>query len=81
MGFKDRRDKIYQQARAYFADPNHTLLQWNAINMKRLKYNEDIKKAEMERVISFMRPEQLQQQRKNVAVPTKKERGRIQLTR
>jgi hypothetical protein len=81
LSFADKRTAIYEQARAYFADPDHTDEEWVAIRRKKDKFNLNVIASGMKPTVSFITDESLRQQAKKTAAPSKKERGRNSLTK
>jgi hypothetical protein len=79
--FSERRKDIYEEARAYFADPDRTKEQWSKIWAKVKKFNEQVISEKLRPGVPLITTEALRKQAKKMTAPTKKEKGRLSLSR
>jgi hypothetical protein len=75
--FKDKRDALYEEYRAYRANPNRTHEQFERINRKRRTYNEQVRAQGLKGEVPLIDIDGLIRQAKAMGKPSKKERARL----
>ena len=78
--YTDRRKAIYEEARAYFANPNRGRDEWAKIWAKVKRYNDEVLSAKLRPEVPIITPQELHQQAKNIMVPPKGVRARMALS-
>lgn len=76
--FETKRDAIYEQARAYYTDPDRDSVGMTKLMQAQTDYNQSIRDAGLSGIVPFMKYSNLKQQRKNMEKPKKAERRRFQ---
>jgi hypothetical protein len=75
--FAARKKAIYEEARAYFADPGRTKEDWAKIWAKVKKVNADILENGIKALVPLITTETLNRQAKRVSAPAKKDRAKL----
>jgi|GEM_PF-6130127 len=77
-GFTETRNGIYEEARAYFSDPNRDSNALTRLMKKQAEYNQSIRDAGLAGIVPFMKYSNLKDQGRNMEKPKKSERRRFQ---
>jgi hypothetical protein len=76
--FDDRRDAIYEQARAYYADPDRDSVGMTKLMQAQTDYNQSIRDAELVGLVPFMKYSSLREQARSLRRGDRRERRRLQ---
>ena len=78
LSFKDRRDAIYEELRAYYSNPNRKTSDYQDIMKKVVKYNKAVRESGMGRAeVPPITTESIRRQRAGVSRPQKKDIERL----
>ncbi len=75
--FENKRDNIYKQARAYFADPGRSTAGMTKLMQAQMEYNQSIRDADLTGLVPFMKYSSIRDQGRNLHKLSKSERYRL----
>lgn len=82
MAFKDRKDAIYEELRAYYVNPRRTPSDYQDIVKKIVAYNKAARDSGLgKHEVAMITPDSIRRQRLNVTRPQKKEVERLRESR